>query len=291
MHSRIAHVGTQALRATAGTLWTLAADSHRIWRRRRKPSIPPPVLVVGSRRAGGTGKTDLVEWIAARYPHLAVLVHPTGDEEHWLRERLGERVFAADDLLQAWETAHGAGFEAAVSDGGLQDPAFEDCAALDLELDDSPIGWADLHPCGPFRERLPRPRAALLTLDHGRDLKWTSDPASLPTRGTEIVAACAIARPGAFIADLERHGLVAVEHIAFPDHRVLPAAVVEAVRARHPGATWVVTEKDLARAGQRLPEGARAMRRILSIGPEAARQIGALVPGAPGSRMAVTPRG
>ena len=250
------------------------------------------MLVVGSRRAGGTGKTDLVAWIAARHPHLAVLAHPTGDEEHWLRERLGgERVFAAPDLLEAWEAARGAGFAAAVCDGGLQDPALEDCAALDLELDGSPTGWADLHPCGPFRERLPRPRAALLALRHDRDLDWTPDPASLPAPGTETVAACAIARPDAFFADLRRHGLEPREALAFPDHRVFPASAVEAARARHPGATWVATEKDLARAGQPLPVGTRVARRILSVRSEAARQIEALVPGAPGSRRAVTPRG
>lgn len=229
-------------------------------------------------------------WIAARHPHLAILAHPTGDEDRWLRERFGSRVFPAGDWLRAWGEARGAGYAAAVCDGGLQDPALEGCPAVCLELDARVPGWADLLPFGRYRERKPRPRATLLRLRWGREIAVALDPASLPPSGTEIVAACSIARPEAFFDDLRSHGLVAREELAFGDHHRFDTATLERAAARFPGATWVVTEKDRARAGQDLPPGAFAARRILSIPPAIVDQIDAMVPGSR-NRTAVTPRG
>lgn len=245
---------------------------------------------MGSTRAGGTGKTDLVAWIAARHPHLAILAHPTGDEDRWLREGFGARVFTASDWLRAWGGARDAGYAAAVCDGGLQDPALQDCPAACLELEEAAPGWADLLPFGRHRERRPRPRARLLRLLWGREIAVALDPASLPPPGTEIVAACSIARPEAFFDDLRSHGLVVREEIAFGDHHRFDTATLERAAARIPGATWVVTEKDRARAGQALPEGVFVARRILSVPPAVAVQIDAMVPG-PRNKMDVTPRG
>jgi len=127
--------------------------------------------VVGSLRSGGTCKTDLVAWIAHQHPALAILAHPTGDEDVLLRERFPGRVFVHRDFLVAWEEARRAGFAAALCDGGLQDPALDTCPALCVDLPGTPVGVRDLLPLGRFRELSPNPRTTLHRILLDRDLE------------------------------------------------------------------------------------------------------------------------
>lgn len=225
--------------------------------------------MVGSLRSGGTGKTDLVAWIARRHPTLAVLAHPTGDEDVFLQRCFPGRVFVHRDFLAAWETARLAGFAAAVCDGGLQDPALDHCPALCADLSEAPVGLRDLLPLGRYRELSPRPRASLRRIRLDRDLDPRVDRGTLPPPGTRIVAATSIARPQAFFADLERHGLVVVESLAFADHARFSRNAVERTIERHPGTQWLVTTKDAARGElEHLPAGSVAVERKLNPGTE-----------------------
>jgi len=277
VHHPIVRAGTQGLNAVSGALWLAVSRLHCYWRARRRPATAPVILVVGSLRAGGTGKTDLVAWIAARHPAVAILVHPTIDEETWLARQFPQRVFAHRDWLVAWEAARRAGFGVAVSDGGLQDPALDDCPALCVDLDETPR-LADLLPCGRYRELSPRPRKSLLRLSLQRDLSPALDTADFPSAGTRVVAACSVARPEAFFRELEKAGLEVVERLAFGDHRRFDRREVREAIARHPDTPWVVTAKDAARGElARLPEGSFAMGRILSPSESATNSVDALM--------------
>jgi len=276
-HHPIVEAATQALKSVSGWLWLRLSNAHRIARSRRRPAIAPPLLVMGSLRSGGTGKTDLVAWIGRRHPDLALLAHPTGDEDTWLRERFAGRVFVHDDFLQAWAMARQAGFEAALSDGGLQDPALDGCPAICLDLDEAPA-LQDLLPFGRYRELSPRPRKRLLRVSLRQDLSPRLEPASLPPPGTRVVAACAVARAGSFFEELERAGLVLVEKLAFGDHRRFASGKLRSVVDRHPGLPWLVTEKDASRGElPRLPPGSAAVGRILSPSRDLTESVDALV--------------
>lgn len=232
------------------------------------------MLVVGSTRSGGTCKTDLVAWIAARHPDLALLAHPTGDEDAMLRASFPGRVFAHRDLLRAWEAARQAGFAAAVADGGLQDPALDGCPALCLELSDAPLRPSDLLPLGRYRELSPTPRARLHRILVDRDLAARIHAGAIPPPGTEIVAATSIARPEPFFQELERNGLVVRETLAFGDHRIFPRRAVDGALARNPGTVWLITSKDAARGElARLPPGSMAVERRLEPSMEVARIV------------------
>jgi len=226
--------------------------------------VAPSVVVVGSLRSGGTGKTDLAAWIAQRHPDLAILAHPTGDEDQLLSARFPGRVFVHRDLLVAWNNACDAGFCAAVSDGGLQDPALDGCPAICVDLDFSP-GASDLLPFGRHRELSPRPRTDLLRISLHQHLSPRLDETSLPPRGTHVVAACSIARPERFFQDLEQAGMILAERVAFGDHRPFDAGVATDTLARQPGLPWVITEKDAARGEPRsIKSPTWTARRILS---------------------------
>lgn len=251
--------------------WRRIAKLHRNLRARRRPRIPPPLLVVGSARSGGTCKTDLVSWIAGQHPELAILCHATGDEDRWLRQRHPGRVFAHRDWLEAWRLAQRRGFAAAVCDGGLQDPALDGCLALRLDVEPLPASWKDFHPWGAWRESPADAREAtgirvVEELRPGLHLDRTFDAA--PRR-----AACAIARPEAFFADLEAAGIELVERVACRDHSRFPKPLLRRMAAKP--TEWVVTEKDAARTG--IPAGVGVAQRRLNPSPSIRTRIEAMV--------------
>ncbi len=269
----------------------MASRLHQLCRRHRKPLQTPPLLVVGSIRSGGTAKTDLVAWIAREHPDLAILAHPTGDEDRWLEKRFPGRVFVARDFLKAWGKARAAGFQRAVCDGGLQDPALEDCPAVNLELEGPRPQLGDLFPFGRFRERKPRPRRALHTVKIPSDLGFALDPATLPRSGTNVVAACAIARPEVFFQDLRNMGLTLVETISFGDHLRFDPSTLARIASKHSEATWVITEKDQARGESRLLPQAFVARRNLSPTDDLVQFVETTLSGHSMNKMLVTPRG
>jgi len=235
------------------------AALHRKWRTERVRQVPPSVVVVGSLRSGGSAKTDLVAHLARLRGDLAILVHPTGDEDRMLEALFPGRVFVHRDLLEAWERCAAAGFAAAVSDGGLQDPALGGCPAVRLEHSPGPTGPEDLLPFGRFRALSAPLREREVVVGIGKDLSWMLDPTGLPVRGAEIKVACGIARPEVFLSDLREAGLEIAEAVVVGDHKRFPASLLRRME-RDPDA-WCTTEKDAFR--QQLPAGVRVARREL----------------------------
>ncbi|HXP90514.1 MAG TPA: tetraacyldisaccharide 4'-kinase [Fibrobacteria bacterium] len=246
---------------------------HRAWRKRRASNTPPPLLVVGSLRAGGSLKTDLVSWIAERYPGLAVLVHPTGDEDSMLQARFPGRVFRHRDWMEAWKAAERAGFAAGVCDGGLQDPALDGCPALRLVHPEGPRDARDLLPFGPYRALKPLSRSRERALTVGADVSGRLDPRDLPPPGTRVHVACAVARPEIFFRELEEAGLRLEERVALSDHARFPGKLIRRMEAGP--IPWLVTEKDSFR--QKLPPRTRAVRRCPVLSPNAVEAIGVMV--------------
>lgn len=265
-HSLISMTGRLAV-----WFWRIAAAVHRYFRARRRSQVSPPLLVVGSARAGGACKTDLVDWIAKAHPHLAILCHATGDEDLWLQRRHPGRVFVHRDWLKAWKLAQAAGFSAAVCDGGLQDPALDRCPALRLDVEPIPQSWKDFHPWGPWRED-PRNSRPAMGVWVSRDLH-PSLHLDEPFRGETRRAACAVARPHVFFADLQSDGVELVERVALRDHARFPRRLVQRMAVKPQ--EWVVTEKDAARGG--LPEGVQVARRRLDPSLPIQERIGRLV--------------
>jgi len=277
LHSRIDGAISQAS-GWAGTLWLSGSGLHRAWRSLGTPNIPPPLLVVGSLRAGGSLKTDLVSWIAERYPSVAVLVHPTGDEDRMLDTRFPGRVFRHRDWLEAWNAAKRAGFAVGVCDGGLQDPALDGCAALRLVHPDGPRDARDLLPFGAYRALKPFPRSRERALTVGTEVAGRLDLRDLPPSGSRVCAACAVARPEIFFRELEEAGLHLVERIALADHAPFPRSLLR--RMGDGSLPWLVTEKDSFR--QKLPHRVRPIRRRVVLSGDAVGAVDDMLSRLPG---------
>jgi tetraacyldisaccharide-1-P 4'-kinase len=263
----------RSIRQGAGFVWMLVGAVHRSWRRRRRPALAPPVLVVGALRAGGSGKTDCVDWIARRHPDLALLVHPTGDEDRMLRGRFPGRVFIHRDLLRAWAAAREAGFVRGVSDGGLQDPALDGCPALVLGR--MRADFHELHPCGPYRQRRPA-RPVQLEVGETGPSCWRHE-IDLP-HGSRVLVGAGVARTENIVQDLRGLGVETAAVLGSGDHRRFPTGQVELLERGFPELPWVITAKDQARGeAGRLRAPVHVLRRELQIDPELACRIDALV--------------
>lgn len=245
-----------------------------MWRARRCAPEGVDILVVGSLRAGGSGKTDWVDWIAARHSGLAILVHPTGDEDVFLETRHPGRVFRHRDLVRAAELARDAGFHAAVADGGAQDPALDRHPAL--FLGDTRVPLERLHPFGPYRQMRPS-RPVQLALREGADWSWEFALDLAP--GADVLVAASVARGEGVAEALERMGLRVAARLPTSDHRPFPVRAARALERIHPGAPWVVTAKDVA-AGRHAALGStcHVLRRVLAVPAGTAASVDALVP-------------
>lgn len=265
----------KSVRQVAGSTWLLATRVHRVWRSRRRPRQAPPILVVGSLRAGGSGKTDWVDWIARRHPELAILVHPTGDEDHLLETRHPGRVFRDTDLLRAWESASRCGFRAAVSDGGLQDPALDGSPAILLGEEFAPR--ADLHPFGPFRQRRPV-RTVQLALREGRGWDWIRDIDI--EAGTRVLVAAGVAKTDSVIDDLRSLGIEVAAALPVRDHARFRPSDIRRLERVHGRLPWVVTAKDEARGDvHSFDHPVHVLHRELVVSPSVARSVDLLIPG------------
>jgi tetraacyldisaccharide 4'-kinase len=142
-----------------------------------------PVVIVGNLTVGGTGKTPLVCWLAARLGELGFkpgvvtrgyggsmrdvrLIEPSddpkvvGDEPMLLVRRTGVPVAVGRDRPAAAQLLIAQGCDVIVSDDGLQHyPLARDCEVVVID-GDRRFGNGWLLPAGPMRETRSRLRAA-----------------------------------------------------------------------------------------------------------------------------------
>lgn len=127
---------------------------------------PIPAMSIGNLTVGGTGKTPVASWFAARLVERgarpALVLRGYGDDE-WRVHRLltpDLRVLVNRDRLAALQAAQGAGADCAVLDDGFQHrraPRVSDIVLISADRFD---GEVRLLPAGPYRESLAALRRA-----------------------------------------------------------------------------------------------------------------------------------
>lgn len=211
----------------------------------------------------------MTAWFAEQLPEVAILVHPTPDEQALLEARFPGRVFAGRSFPQAWEQAQAAGFACAVADGGYQDPRLDGGVKL-LLWDEIPAPGVDqLLPCGPWRElAVAAERADLLLVRSGlvcdvprkkrMRYRWkVSAPRGLGS--DSALLACGVGNPDRVRSDLADLGVkILAEHV-ISDHGAFDPKEMACLELCFPGSPWVGTEKDQPR----WPSTARPLQVLL----------------------------
>ena len=249
----------RALLVPASGLWA-AAMRLRAGAYRRgwlaSHDLPLPAIAVGNLTVGGSGKTPIAGWVAARFAargiRPGILLRGVGGDEVLVhREAVPEAVVVADpDRRAGAGAARAAGAQVLVLDDAYQ--------RLDVRRDlnlcvvsaetSRAVGWS--LPAGPWRERWPairRADAAVVTRKRAdretagrmadriraeiggpvaiahlglgvlRGLVSGREQPVSTLDGRRVVAACAIADPAAFVSQVKRAG-AQVQVATWKDH-------------------------------------------------------------------------
>lgn len=246
-----------------------------------------PVISVGGLAAGGSGKTPVAAWIAARLPGSVVVSRGYGrrgggevrtrggaaelGDELAMLERRGQAVASAPDRLAAIAVAAKRGAKVAILDDGLQARA----VGRDLEIVVIDARWPDGG--GPIpvgTRRVPRSwleKADIVWCNHGSPPAWVREAARRDalfvhahyeavawrhrglTKPLEAlpkrpcVAIAGIARPEGFFRLVRALGVPLAETLRFADHHAFSWRDLQAIEAWKDDYNVIVTEKDAAR--------------------------------------------
>lgn len=261
---------------------------HKLCLAPGRPTEHAQVLVIGSYRIGGAGKTPFCTWLANKLcdqgKKVAVLCHAAArDEATLLKNKLPRCTVIA--TRNRYETAHeiDAQYDIILCDDGFEDSRLQFAKAICLEWDDEPQGIADLFPAG---------RARSLPSDHRNvalRLKCAGDTPDIHfcirqirnARGDAPEAPAAllagIGDPERFFRDAERAGLQIQKTIALRDHGT--GIRDKAARLIAKGIPVVTTEKDACRLDAATVQSENLFVAVQSVDvvPDARQKIMALL--------------
>lgn len=236
---------------------------HKLCLAPGRPTEHAQVLVIGSYRIGGAGKTPFCAWLAGELcdtgKKVAVLCHAAArDEAALLKNKLPRCAVIA--TRNRYETAHeiDSQYDIILCDDGFEDSRLQFAKAICLDWGDEPQGIADLFPAG---------RARSLAIDHKNvalRLECAGDAPDIRfcikevrnARGEALATAggnagegvtllAGIGDPERFFRDAARAGLQAGKTIALRDHGT--GIRDKAARLVARGVPVVTTEKDARR--------------------------------------------
>ncbi|MCZ6754945.1 MAG: tetraacyldisaccharide 4'-kinase [Gemmatimonadetes bacterium] len=289
--ARLALLPASGLWYLAMSLRTLAFS--RGWLPAR--SLPLPSVAVGNLTVGGSGKTPIAVWIAQYYAAKGltpgVLLRGYGGDETLVHKHSvpAARVVANPDRVAGAELALAGGADVVVLDDAYQRlDVLRDLNILVVSAETTRAGRRP-HPAGPWREGLKaldradavivtRKRASVeaakrlaeelqadfsgpiaivhlgLRLFEGLVSRQRHSAAMLA--GKRVVAACAIADPEAFVAQVKATG-AAVQVATWKDHHAYREEdVAWLAHASRRADHVVITEKDAVKLRDRWPANA-----------------------------------
>jgi tetraacyldisaccharide 4'-kinase len=255
-----------------------------------------PVLSIGNLSVGGTGKTPLAAWAAARLRDAgarpAVLLRGYGGDEPMVHALLNPDipVIADPDRVAGSRKALAAGADCAILDDGFQHRRLARVADWVLVAAEQPPKPARLLPAGPWREppsALRRATVAIVTRKSASlevassvasrlaatygvataivhltpsdvvDARDSSPIGLAQLRDARVLIVAAIGAPAAFVAQVRARHVVVCGEILFPDHhRFTETDVARIVRAAVQSDVVVCTLKDAVKLAPLWPRGA-----------------------------------
>ncbi len=275
----------RALLAPLALAYAAGAGLHRaLWLRPRYPDRAgwPPLIVIGSLRAGGAGKTAVTLELARRLrgeglrvgilayrlhgrrgtgggggegtgapvPDLAEVFPDSdwrtcSDEAVLLARAGGARVFVTRDRERAWRAlGRAGGFDILLSDDGIMDGRLQGAFRMILAGADESPGWTSLLPAGPYRLTASSLARADFVLRPGKDFtRRPLLPAEwAPDRSYWML--CGLGNPAAFARALEGAGVRLAGYSAGPDHGLPDPARAARKAARAGVDAFLCSEKD-----------------------------------------------
>ena len=241
---------------------------HALCLRPGAPLQHSKLIVVGSFRTGGAGKTPFCIWLcnhlAVQGKAVALLAHEYAfDEVAMLRQKFANnariQVFATRNRYRlAHELDRSQKFDCIVCDDGFEDSRLVGAITILLLWEPLPTKISELWPCGKMRSLakdhdLDSPMVRILRCDDGNPaVKFVVDKVLHYATGEKINrkkanVACGLGNPERFCKDLQNSGIEIGHKFFFKDHSKSFAAQFEQILQKNPQDAFVISEKDAAR--------------------------------------------
>lgn len=257
-------------------LWRLGWTLRRRMAISRHSPQQDGLIVVGSMRMGGGGKTPFVDWLAGQLQaqglRVAVLCYavyrcpPKGvahvmaasdacfwsDEAAWLADRY--ETWVARDFGLAWQQlCKRKDLDVVVADGGWEHPSLQAAFRILLDWGERAKSMRDLFPYGECRSLRGDHRVDLTLLCSGESgegevrfvLNSVRNGRGESFQG-DCEVFCGIGQPQRFLHDLSCHGFVVKRFRALPDHARILSRILE-LRLPQARIPIVITTKDAMR--------------------------------------------
>lgn len=295
-------------RIIAAYYWAAYSLHHALCLRPGRELKRSRLIVVGSFRAGGAGKTPFTLWLARRLTaqgkRVAILCHKAAfDEIRLFQQELAEQIQqgavnvvgtdnryrTARELDRAGEPdgLHGTGTapDFILCDDGFEDSRLRPHAIFRMDWEKAPTAVEQLIPAGKFRS---------LLQDHARDLNKTlglrcygvnpdilfhidsiSNCKGEFPQYRQNIAICGLGDPKRFIRDLERAELTLTKQIIRPDHDRNFEKITRLALRDDPQSNLILSQKDALRLSEDLLQNPRIFiaRQTVQVSDPARAQI------------------
>ena len=245
---------------------------HKLCLRPGKPLKNSRLVVVGSFRTGGAGKTPFCIWLAnhlaAQERRVALLCHEYAfDEIAMLREKfshnaLVEVIATRNRYRTAHELDRTQKFDIILCDDGFEDSRLVGATTIVLSWEDAPTKIYDLWPLGKMRslskdhESVSGSTITLNCSGDSPDCRFILDKVSSSAAGDfpaekKAIVFCGIGAPERFKQDIQNAGIQVARLDAFRDHCRNFDQKLAATLLKDANSAVIISEKDAAR----LPHG------------------------------------
>lgn len=242
---------------------------HALCLRPGAPLQNSKLIVVGSYRTGGAGKTPFCIWLCKHYAaqgkRVALLAHDYAfDETAMLRQIFSGtesvQVFATKNRYRlAHELDESRKFDYIVCDDGFEDSRLTGAVTLLLNWESAPTRISELWPCGKMRSLAKDHRInssnTIPLMCHGEnpDIRFVIDKVLHIATKTEwddvskANIACGIGDPERFCKDIQNFGIHIGQTYFFNDHCKTFSTEFEQLLQDQPQDSFIISEKDAAR--------------------------------------------
>ena len=245
---------------------------HAICLRPGAPLEYSKLVVIGSFRTGGAGKTPFCIWLsnrlAAQGKRIAILCHKYAfDEIAMLRDKFPDdssvKIFKTKNRYRtAHELDKTRKFDIILCDDGFEDSRLVKATIIVLSWEKEPTQIYDLWPLGNMRSLAQDHKHSDRTITlqcsgESPELQFVIDKVSSYAnkefpKNEKPILLCGIGKPERFKQDISKFGIEATKLFSFKDHCRNFAQKMEFILKTSPDTSFIITEKDAARLPKEL---------------------------------------
>lgn len=238
---------------------------HRFFLRKGAALKHTKLVVAGSYRTGGAGKTPFCIWLAhlleSKGKKVAILCHQYAYDEFKIYQQefaasISVKIFSTKNRYKtAHEIDQTQSFDFILCDDGFEDSRLNGATTILLDWGESPAKISDLWPTGTSRSlrKDHNPDLVLNCHDAPKDVQFrisriinfVENRNSTPPATANI--ACGLGDPNRFISDIQESGIHIRQKFIWHDHQQAFSKKIKTLIDKYPEENFIISLKDAIR--------------------------------------------